>query len=1024
MKWNLMIAIVLVLNVLSAYEPHFMVDPAISPDGETVCFVYMDDLWSVPFAGGDAKRLTSTEGKEMEPVYSPDGKWIAFQSTFEGYPASYIIPSDGGTAKRISTGISFVIDWFPDSESLLLAYQGSKSWQTFYRVNIDGGRPEVFAGYGGNFASFTKDGDAIIYCDRGEAFREKYEGSINGELWKIDTKTKEYTRLTDTQLTERYPVCSKTEDVVYFSYSDGDNFQLFKAPISDLSQREQLTSYDHWSPRDISIAHDNDRMVYELFDHLETYDPKTGKTAAVPIEIKEQFYDTFEVTRAYNNCFEKYGISPDGKLIAFSVAYDLFAMPLAGGDVMQLTKNQAGIDDIVVMNDGTTVYYISYNEGLPQLYKTSVKTPGETEHIRWSKDRYINQIKRLANNQLLISFSIEDKRNYLALADSALSDIDVIVERSVQSVSGLSPDERYLIYTQSLEEFYYSEFHLYDLQEKKDVTLMTLREYIYAIKWGLDGKTAYYTRDSDIYRLDLFPKDDYYQQEDPWKDILDPETDDDSEDEDAEDEESGKTPVQYKLDDIRNRQALIIKRRGDNIVVHVIDDSTFYYCNILDDKYTLRKSDSRGEEDEKIGDIGEGIGDIVYYENPGKFFFKDGTTLSSYDPSSKSSELVKNSLQYTWNNHQLNQSIFEQVWEEFGHGFYTPDMHGVDWDDAYKRYKPYTQYAITPDMLGLIVEEMIGDVNASHTGFYPREDGNFQYSSPACLGIELDYRNQLNNGIRVQKVYRDSKLYEPFGIREGDVLLKINGVEIERDTDIEALLLRKVGKKIDLEFNTDGGVKQARIKGISIWANYHLREKNKDYECADIIAERTDNRVAYVHVTGMNWDNYEKFMDDLYVLNYDKEALILDFRGNGGGWIHDYVLEALTRKPYALSSSRHYNNRLHKTPWNLWDKPIVLLIDQNAFSDGEIFPFIFKELKLGKVIGMPTSGSVIGTGQKTFMDGSSMRMPKNGWYSLDGMNLEGNGVQPDIFVDPTPQQIIDEDDVQLERAIEEILKEI
>ncbi len=1021
MKWSLFLVTILMITSIAAYEPHFMYDPAISADGNTVCFCYMGDLWSVPFEGGVATRLTATEGSENSPVYSPDGKWIAYNSNYEGFRASYIIPSDGGLAKRVTTEFAQVADWFPDGKSLLVNHYVMRKGNPFFQVFLDGRRPVEYAGYGDTFAKFTAGGDRIIYSDRGEPFREKYRGSINGDLWSIDVRTKTYTRLTNTELTERYPVCSHQSDTVYFSYSDGEILQIFRAPLDNLDAREQLTHFDTWSARDLDIAHENDRIVYEFFDRIGSYEPATGVAKPIDIEVREQFHDEFIERRDVTNRFDRFAISPNGKLIAFSAYYDLFAVPEKGGEVLQLTHNQAGIDDITVMDDGTTIYYSSYEKGVPRLYRTSVKTPGKTEMIRWSKDRYIESVDHLAGNRLLIRFSESETRDRIAIADSTASKFNIMDEQFINSCSAISPDERYLIYCNVVPEYFTHELHLYDFEEKTDQTLFILNSDISDIFWGTDGKTVFYTRYGDIYRLDIFPKDDYYKEEDHWKSIFEPgpESKDDDEDEDEE-----KVAVEYELKDIRERQQPIVTRDGFNYVVWVENDSTLYYIDSIDDDNTLRKTDYKGKNDKSIHNFkGEIIDDIGYNEANKKIYLRQGNIATSFDIASSASKPLENKLKYSWDRSDLNRTIFDCVWVEFGRGFYDPAMQGVDWDAAYKLFSPHVDGALTPDMLASVVDEMIGDVNASHTGFYPRRDKEFRQMNPASLGLEFDYSESRSRGIRVRKIYRQSKLYEPFGIREGDILLEIDGVKIDRETSIETLLLDKTGEKIKLVFDTDDGEKEAEIKGLSYWQNYQMAYLNWVDERTELTDELSEGKFAYVHLPEMSWPNYSKFLDDLFVLQIDKDALVLDFRGNRGGWIHDYVLQALTRQPYAQMSIRYFSAKKMNTPYQTWEKPVVLLIDHNSFSDGEIFPHLFKYKKLGKVVGEPTSGSVIGTGHVNFMDGSSMRMPSNGWYSLDDENMEGNGVQPDIYVSPTPEQIIEEDDVQLKRAIEELLKE-
>jgi len=195
-------------------------------------------------------------------------------------------------------------------------------------------------------------------------------------------------------------------------------------------------------------------------------------------------------------------------------------------------------------------------------------------------------------------------------------------------------------------------------------------------------------------------------------------------------------------------------------------------------------------------------------------------------------------------------------------------------------------------------------------------------------------------------------------------------------------------------------------------------------ERSDKVEKYSNGRIGYLHVRSMDNSSYRRFFQDLFAENFDKEALIVDVRNNGGGNISDDLIEVLTKKKYAISSSRQFGAKKVSAPGNIWDKPIVLLIDENSMSDAEIFPIIFKELNVGKIIGMPTSGYVIGTYGRDLMDGSSMRLPSEGWYRLNGVNMEGNGAVPDIEVPQSFKQILADDDVQLKRAVEELIDDL
>jgi len=290
--------------------------------------------------------------------------------------------------------------------------------------------------------------------------------------------------------------------------------------------------------------------------------------------------------------------------------------------------------------------------------------------------------------------------------------------------------------------------------------------------------------------------------------------------------------------------------------------------------------------------------------------------------------------------------------------------------------------------------------------------------------LEFDWQNQPELGLTVRLVYPNSPLFAYHGLKEGDLLTAIDGVSIGSKTPVDKLLLGKEGRRITLDYLSDGEAKQAVLTGLS-WSE--IRELRYDYETGlsrKKVDELTGGRVGYIHIPSMGTEDYSNFLRDLFRDNVDKDALIIDVRGNTGGHIHDQIINLLNRQPYAWSTSRRYSGIQNLEPRKVWTRPSIVLADEGSFSDGEIFPTVYQELGLGKVVGQPSSGSVIGTWQYRLLDGSSMRMPGSGWYRLDGTNMEGTGVQPDILVEISPEEQIAGHDTQLLRAIEEILKEL
>ncbi|MCD4819428.1 MAG: DPP IV N-terminal domain-containing protein [Candidatus Cloacimonetes bacterium] len=1010
-----------------AFEPHFMSDPEISPDGTQVCFVYLSDLWLVPFEGGTAIRLTSTEGDESNPTFSPDGSYIAFNSNRDGWSSIYKIPSQGGLAEIISREPFSLKDWFPNDKSLLVSGNDPSGELIYYKMFQDGTFQEIisFAGY---YSAVDKSGNMIIFSRNGHPYREKYQGSTNGDLWQYNIKKKEFTRLTETDYTERYPVFSKSGKV-YFAASDGEVFQLYAVENMDFKKRRKLTKFKKWSVRDISISSKDDKLVFEKFDSIWKYDSVNNKAEKLIIEIKEDILDSFDVKKEYKNKFKNYAVSPNGKLVVFTYKFDLFAVPEKGGDVKQLTFSQSGIQDILIMDDNKTIYFTSFVKGKLKIFKLNILNPKNITKMTWSEDKNILLLKK-DQNHLIIYYSLEKNRGKLAIADMDGQNIKEITDDDeyVYSQARISPDKKYLLYVKIRPGIWSRHLILYNLETNNKHLIKNYDGGFYNVFWGKDGKSAFITQNSNLYRIDLTARKDFFLEEDNWEDILNPSLEkekkkkkkDDIDDDD--DDEKPIKDVEIDLDNISERFIKITDKNGWNSVVQIKNDSILYYINSFEDKKKLYKIDYNGKNEKLIYSFSGDIEQLKYNKKNKSFYFIERSKLKKIGVDSKKVKTIKNDFKYEYNSLKLNYNIFEQAWAEFENCFYDPEMHNVDWKEAFNHYKEYVKYAYDTDILADIISEMIGEVNASHTGFYPRRDKRRKNYSIAYAGFLPDFSESQVEGIKIKKVYRNSKLMKPFGISDGDILLKVDDEKIPDNHNFTKMFVDKVGEKIKLEFQTPDSIKSVMVKGLNYREIYMLHYQNWVEERTEMVEDWSGADIGYAHIRSMNTRSYDKFWQDVYADNYDKKALIIDVRNNGGGNIHDELIDLLTKKSYALSSSRYFDAQKLKSPTNTWEKPMVLLINENSYSDAEIFPHLFKYFKLGKVIGMPTSGAVIGTGHHNFMDGSSMRTPANGWFTKEEINMEGNGVQPDIIVEPTPQQIIDDDDVQLKRAVAELQK--
>lgn len=1048
-NYHLLLLLMLVFSsfTLFALEAPFAGDPAISPDGEQVCFVYDNDLWVVSFSGGVPRRITNTPSNEWNPHWSPDGASIAFSSNRDGNNFIYIIPATGGSPLYTIKENMIIADWYNDSQYLLCSKYSLAYDRSFYKVPIDGFRPQLIAEIGARYATLTPDNQQIIFQQGGNGYREAYRGSANGELWLLDIPTKKYTRITNTEYSELYPRCSHLTGSLFYGASDKEHIQLMRSDGYDLKLVSQLSRFDEFSARDLSIARLNDRIVFEMFDTIYKFDPtKLGGNRISPLEINlmEDGWQNNLIRKTYKNSFKSYAVSPDNLLLGFAQGYDTFFMPIKGGEVKQISADHSSSLQMSFI-DNRKVLINKLHDGKFRLFTAQADSSIDLKPLKWfgADSLNVEDIFRDDQGRFSIVYSDYFRHDKIAIADSGLVNIRPIdTPWSVTSPFVFNKMGTHAVYCTMRDDSYIRELYLYEADTGTSSKLIADDGWLSSLAWTPDNRSILLTRNRSIYRLDLVPRDDLELDKDNWREILSPTTakedttgtekEDLAVDIETVDESESltayldKRAVKVVWEGLERRFYEIIPASNDYLyIMHMISDSTFYYVqhdNSGSKSDALKKANIYGENIKEETTLAKDTGQLDW-NNP-YVYYLDGEHLHSYDTSSSKKKEITGEFEYKYDKKILNQRVFEEAWSVFGNNFYDPDMHGRNWDKVYKQYLPYVQKSRSINDIAEIMNEMIGDVNASHTGFYPRNDAPWEYRSAAWLGIELEYAEPLRKGIRVATVYPTSKLAAYYSLKPGAILTHVDSVEISSKTPLEELLAGKTGKKIKLGFLQDGEILNAVITGLSYGEQQNLWYTNDVATKRRLVDELSQGRLGYVHIPSMGEDDWSRFYSELFRDNYDKEALVIDVRGNTGGHIHDQIISLLQKKRYAFSRSRNQGQTLRYEPRRSWDKPSIVLVDEQSFSDGEIFPTIYQELKLGKVVGTPSSGAVIGTWHYYLMDGSSMRMPGTGWFKLDGTNMEGTGAIPDILVDNTPEDRIAGKDNQLIRAVQELLSEL
>ena len=1016
-----LILIILIISsyfVLLAYEPFFVEDPAISPDGELITFVYMNDLWEVPYEGGVARRLTALQDRAYRPSYSPDGQWITFYSDRDGRPRFYRIPTIGGPSELITKEEFSFCDWFPDGNSVLGILGNPGEPASFIKYDFNGKRPLEITEVAESFASVSRDGKKIVFNRRGLPYRPAYQGSHNGDLWLYDISSSKFTRLTDTPLTERYPVFSMINpDRIYFAGSDSVNFQLYYIDNFDTTTKTQITNLTDWSARDISIARDNDRIVFEYFNEIWRYNPDNKTTEKVIIEIYEDNFpyplehNTFknELTTAY--------ISDDQNLLVFSHKFDLFAVPVKGGDVKQITFNQKGIEDIVIMDDNETIYFTSSVKGIPKLYKVNIKNPENIQLISWSENKYIQSLSKNKQGELVVRYDTDNERLLFSTIDLSNKISDVLPNEPLASMPLKALNSTKMIYTLLNRSNWNRTIRIRDIKSNTYSDIFFSTKYVGNLTLNETESHLFFNFGNDIHMVSLVNEKEI--KENNWDKILKSQTTSQ-----AKQIKADEINWDINFENFNIRRKELVSEPGFSYPLFATKDSTLFYIQNHNSNRILKKVNFDGSKREEVFNFRGNVSSHQLTTDQNFIYYILNNKLQKLNVKNKQTDLITFEYDYSFNRETLNKEIFEHVWGRFGHNFYDPEMHGQDWELIFETFSSYTNEIRDVSILQKIVDEMIGRVNASHTGYYPRSENSRTGLNRAYAGFVPDYSTRLPIGIRIKKIYHGSELAQKYNISENDIILEINEQPINAETEITPLFVNQLNKDISFRIQTSKGIVNATVKGISARDQFQLQYDDQVLNNYKLVQTKTEGRIGYLHIQGMNQPSLRKFEQDFLAVNVNTDGMIIDVRGNGGGNIHDDLVDIITRKQNAFTYSRYWSTEPRPTPHNIYQKPIVCLIDEDSFSDAEIFGVLFKDLNLGPVIGMPTSGSVIGTGSVSFMDGSSMRMPSSGWFRMNMENMELTGAKPDIYVPMLPEHIVKRDDPQLKKAIEVLLEMI
>jgi tricorn protease len=1025
--------IFLCIGALRAQEyAYFLTDPAISPDGSTVVFVYESDLWIVAVSGGTAHRLTAMAGDESLPRFSPDGRMLAFSSTQNGNADIYVMPVEGGTITQLTyhDGNDYADGWSWDSK---IVYFTSDRYNTFtaYSVPLAGGTPvrmfsDNYFDQAHNIVEVPgSNGREFYFSTSWESFmfpqRKRYRGENNADIEYYNKATGEYKRLTDWEGKDLWPSAGKNGRLYFASDQANDEYNLY---TFENGQKKQLTSFPSSIKRP-QVSADGRFVVFARDYRIWVYDVAAAKSA--PCDIKIWTDKTLATEISYNTPgkITDFDVSADGKKIAFVSRGRLFVSDIAGKFIREMPVEQKErVNEVRWMKDNQSLLYTRTVKGFASLFTISASAPGEEKQLT-TGEKSIQELLLSPDGDRAVFVSGNDN---IDLIDLKSFEVNTIITDEFWfrvSQPRFSPDGRYILYT-AYRDFEQDVF-VYDTKEKSITAITDNGVPEEDPFWSPDGKYIYVSADrfkpgfprgegvSKLYRIPLYRFAEKTRSEEYNKLFAR-----------KPDKDSLATDIRIETDGIEDRWEQIDVKGNDQASPYVftMKGKTLVLFNNSPNpqERVLTKVELSPFEPAKSEKIGDKPFSSLVCRND-KYYALMSGDVWEVKPAENKTEKITLDASFSKNLNDEFVQMFYENWATLAEFYYDINYHGVNWRAVRDRYEQFLPRIMNRDNLRTIQNDMLGELNSSHLGFSSQGDESktFYRLQTNATGIVFSEADPfvVRGWVKRSPVdILDNKL-EP-----GDVLVAVNGITVDRSIDRDhAFTLPRMEKELTLRFARKGKEYEIIVRPVSSSALKSLLYDEWVSENRRRVDSLSGGRVAYVYMKDMGNQSLDRFLIDMTGKAMKSDALILDIRNNRGGNVHDDVIQFLSQKPYLEWQAR--NGRKAAQPnFAPSGKPIILMVNEQSLSDAEMTAAAFKALKLGTVVGTETYRWIIFTSGRQLVDGSFTRLPAWGCYDLAGNDLEKTGVRPDIYVKTTFGDMEKNTDPQLDRAVEEAVKRL
>jgi tricorn protease len=1025
-----------------------------------IVFTYAGDLYTVPSTGGIARKLTNHDGFEMFARFSPDGKWLAFTGQYDGNTEVYVMPAEGGSPRRLTYTATLarddvsdrmgpnniVMGWKHDSQTIVFRSR-MRSFNDFmgqlYTVALDGGLPEPLPLPRGGFCSFSPDDKKLAYNRVFREFRtwKRYRGGMADDVWVYDFEMKKTENITDNEAQDIVPMWSGNR--IYF-LSDRDDRKRMNLYVHDLRDKttRQLTRFTDFDVKFPSLG--DKAIVFEQGGWIYRFDLDTEKAHRVPVRILE---DRAAARPAFVNVSKKvtdFGLSPDGKRALFGARGEIFTVPAGPG----ITRNLTGTSGVHERNaewspDGKLIAFLADAGGEDELYVMAPDGKEAPRQLTTGADTYKFEIAWSPDSKKIVW---GDKKLRVQYVDVATKAVKLVHQAKVWEVRDAvwSPDSRWLAYAQQ-EEQGLSRVYLYSVEQGKSYAVTDGWYGSAGPAFSGDGKYLFFisSRDFNPTYSDTEWNHAYKDMQRVYLVTLAKETpspfrprNDETPEPPKDEKKDG--PIKVDTDGIQDRVLQLPVQPAGYFGLRSVGSSVYYLRRGTKDTqpvFNVFDLNSRKET---------GLGSVTGYDISGdgkKMVVAQGTGPNAkyaiidlpHGPVTIGDALDLSGLEMYLDRQKEWAQIYRECWRQMRDFFFDPNMHGVDWKAERAKYEPLLAHVNHRADLTYVIGELIGELNVGHAYVGGGEMPQPQRVPLGLLGAELR-RDKATGYTKVSRILRgsswDGRLRSPLNelgvdAREGDFIIAVNGQPANEMPNVYEALVGKAGKQVVLKLNHEPKEKGSREVVVvpidneselyyDAWVEANLKK----------VSDATGGKVGYVHVPDMQQNGLNEFARRFYP-QLHKKALIVDVRGNAGGNVSPMLIERLRREIAMVDISR--NSIPTTDPRDMLNGPMVCLLNEFSASDGDIFPYRFRQHRIGPLIGKRSWGGVVGIrGTLPLLDGGMLSRPEYSRYDLEGKTwiMEGHGVDPDIVVDNDPAKEYAGEDEQLNKAIAVLLEEL